>query len=62
MKQVCAVLQMIPITVQQAEHHVFSCGLAMQVDEKSIWEQRGIPALPVPLFPITILISQSLSY
>lgn len=62
MKQVCAVLQMIPITVQQAEHLVFSCGLAMQVDEKSIREQRNIPALPAPLFPVTIPISQSLYY
>lgn len=45
MKQVCAVLQMIPITAKQAEHDVFSSGLAMHVDEKCIREQSSIPPL-----------------
>lgn len=62
MKQVCAMLQMIPITVEQAEHHVFSSQLAIHVDEKTIQEQRSIPGPPVPLFPVTIQISQSLCY
>lgn len=55
MKQVCAVLQMIPIIVEHAEHHVFSSRLAIHVDEKSIEEQR----MQLSLYHCFLLQSQS---
>lgn len=46
MKQVCVVLQILTITVEHAAHHVFSSGLAMNLDEKSIRKQRKHSSSP----------------